>query len=374
VLPDALEIHEPNDAFGRLEEWLRSHGFFAEGGERLSADLYVGYGCSAGIRRGHTPPPPEPCPLPLVSCVVRHDNYDRTDGVGGRVDGNEGALWVGEWDRTWTVAEYSAAVEAVRAAIARGDVYQVNLVQHLSAPFAGDPGTVASRLRSLTQPNDGLPFGDDRWRLAHGDGWTIVSATPELFLARQGDRVWTAPIKGTRPVGAGAELRVSDKDAAEHVMIVDLERNDLSRVCLQGTVRWPELMAVRPMAGVEHMVSTVEGRLRPEVGLAELLGATFPGGSITGAPKIAAVDLIAELEPVGRGASMGAIGRVHGNGDLELALTIRTFAIAEGRIHLWVGGGVVWDSEPAAEVEESWTKANPLLRAIGASTRTAVAR
>ena len=119
------------------------------------------------------------------------------------------------------------------------------------------------------------------------------------------------------------------------------------------------------------MVSTVEGRLRDGIGLAELLAATFPGGSITGAPKIAAVDLIAEIEPVGRGASMGALGRVYGNGDLDLALTIRTFAIAEGQIHLWVGGGVVWDSDPQAEIAESWVKADPLLRAIGAPRRRA---
>jgi para-aminobenzoate synthetase component 1 len=125
-------------------------------------------------------------------------------------------------------------------------------------------------------------------------------------------------------------------------------------------------MVTRAMAGVEHMVSTVEGRLREGIGLAELLAATFPGGSITGAPKIAAVDLSAEIEPVGRGASMGALGRVYGNGDLDLALTIRTFAIAEGQIHLWVGGGVVWDSDPQAEIAESWVKADPLLRAIGA--------
>ena len=149
-------------------------------------------------------------------------------------------------------------------------------------------------------------------------------------------------------------------------MIVDLERNDLWRVCVPGSVRWPELMVAESLAGVEHMVSTVEGDVRPGVGLAEILHATFPGGSITGAPKIAAVDLIAELEPVGRGASMGALGRVHGNGDLELALTIRTFAIADGRIHLWVGGGVVWDSDPSDEVAESLVKAAPLLDAIGA--------
>ena len=201
-------------------------------------------------------------------------------------------------------------------------------------------------------------------RALAGDGWAVVSASPELFLARRGRRVWTAPIKGTRPLGEHVE---GEKDAAEHVMIVDLERNDLSRVCEPGSVRWPELMIERELAGVTHLVSTVEGTLREEVGLAELLAATFPGGSVTGAPKIAALDLIAALEPVGRGASMGALGVVRGNGDLDLALTIRTFAIAEDRIHLWVGGGIVWDSEPEAEIEESWTKARPLLAAIGAS-------
>jgi para-aminobenzoate synthetase component 1 len=124
-------------------------------------------------------------------------------------------------------------------------------------------------------------------------------------------------------------------------------------------------MATKPLAGVAHMVSTVEGTLREGVGRAELLSATFPGGSVTGAPKIAAIDLIAQFEPVGRGASMGALGTVRGNGDLDLALTIRTFAIADGRIHLWVGGGIVWDSDPEAEIAESWTKAGPLLGAIG---------
>src|SRR3954470_15208218 len=125
-------------------------------------------------------------------------------------------------------------------------------------------------------------------------------------------------------------------------------------------------MATRALAGVEHMVSTVEGTLRDGVGLAELLAATFPGGSVTGAPKIAAVDLIAELEPVGRGASMGALGVLRPDGDFDLALTIRTFALSGGRAHLWVGGGIVWDSEPEAEIEESWVKARPLLAALGA--------
>ena len=199
-----------------------------------------------------------------------------------------------------------------------------------------------------------------------------MSASPELFLARRGRRVWTMPIKGTRPLG-GAGLAEAEKDRAEHMMIVDLERNDLSRVCEPGSVRWPELMVERELAGVVHLVSTVEGTLRPDVGLAELLEATFPGGSVTGAPKIAAVDHIAALEPVGRGASMGALGRIWPNGDLELALTIRTFAIAEDTIHLWVGGGIVWDSEPEAEIEESWVKARPLLDALRRVTVLALA-
>ena len=370
-----LELHDAGGAFERIETWLREQGFFAPGGERLVADLFLGYGLSEVIRRHTSPAPPEPCPIPLAACAVRRERHTgyRNDNkvLHAKRDGDEGAGGgeVGAWRRTWTREDYVAAVEAVREAIARGDVYQVNLVQHLSAPFAGTPNALAARLVHLTRPSD-LPFEDARWRLFEGNGWALVSATPELFLARRGDRVWTMPIKGTRPLGRRAELVASAKDAAEHVMIVDLERNDLSRVCEPGSIRWPELMTPRPLAGVEHLVSRVEGTLRPGVGLAELLQATFPGGSITGAPKIAAVDLIAELEPVGRGASMGALGRVHGNGDLELALTIRTFAVAERSLHLWVGGGIVWDSSPAEEVEESLAKAAPLLTAIGAPLET----
>ena len=355
-----FELHEPEDAFEQLQEWLREQGFFGPGGEGLVADLYLGYGLSSRIRRTRGAPPPEPCRLPLVACAVRPVGHVDVN------DDNEVAeMRIGSWHRTWSDSEYRVAVDAVRRAIGRGDVYQVNLVQHLSAPFAGSAGTLASRLGPLTRPTQGLP-GGTAWRHLEGAGWSMVTASPELFLARRGRRLWTRPIKGTRPRGRRAELLASEKDAAEHVMIVDLERNDLSRVCRHGTVRWPELRAPASLAGVEHLVSTVEGELRPDVGLAEILAATFPGGSVTGAPKIAAVDLIAELEPVGRGASMGALGRVYGNGDLELALTIRTFAIADGTVHLWVGGGVVWDSDAQGEVDESLAKADPLLEAIGA--------
>jgi para-aminobenzoate synthetase component 1 len=296
------------------------------------ATIYVGYAAN-------TPAKDEPCALPRIAVSFESEPAPAP-----------GHFRIGEWERTWSDEDYAAAVEAVRAAIQRGDVYQVNLVQHLTAPFDGDPRAFAAALGSL------------HTHTLAGQGWAIVSASPELFLARAGDTLVTKPIKGTRPAGVDVD---DPKDAAEHVMIVDLERNDLSRVCEPGTVRWPELMRQHELAGVTHLVSTVEGRLRRDVGLAEILHATFPGGSITGAPKLSAIDHIARIEPVGRGAAMGAIGTVHADGDFEFALTIRTFAIADGRIHLWVGGGIVWDSDPEAEIEESWVKARPLLAAIG---------
>jgi para-aminobenzoate synthetase component 1 len=334
-----LELHEPDGAFEALEAYLAE-----ELHEGLVADVYLGYGLGAPLRRARWPAPPEPCPLPLLAAQVR-PCVESTHGASD--------FRLGEWEATWAPEDYAAAVDEVRAAIARGDVYQVNLVQHLSAPFAGSPSALASALASL-RPLHPRPL--------IGDGWAIVSASPELFLARRGERLVTMPIKGTRPIGEDID---DVKDAAEHVMIVDLERNDLSRVCEVGSIRWPELMAQHELAGVTHLVSTVEGRVRPDATLADILRATFPGGSITGAPKISAIDHIARLEPVGRGASMGALGTIQPNGDFELALTIRTFAVAEGRAHLWVGGGIVWDSDPEAEIEESWVKARPLLARVG---------
>lgn len=314
------------ESLAQLEDALAVEDFDA-------ARVFIAYGASA-------PSAPEPCPLPKVAYSLDAPRDAR------------GPFSVGPWEATWSDAEYAAAVETVRAAIYEGDVYQVNLVQHLRADFEGDSAAVAAALAPL-RPLEPSPL--------EGDGWAIVSASPELLLQKRGDVVRTMPIKGTRPAGVPIE---SAKDTAEHVMIVDLERNDLSRVCVPGSVHWPELLAERQLAGVSHLVATVEGRLRPDVTLTELLDAVLPGGSVTGCPKSTALELIAELEPVGRGASMGALGRVYANGDLDLALTIRTFAIADGSIHLWVGGGIVWDSEPAAEIEESWVKARPLLAAV----------
>ncbi len=294
------------------------------------ARVFVGYCASA-------PSAPEPCPLPKVA-------YSLDRSVTSR-----GSFTTGEWHTTWSPAAYADAIATVRHAIYEGDVYQVNLVQHMWAEFDGDPLGLAAALASL-RPLEPAAL--------QGDGWTIVSASPELLLQKRGRVVRTSPIKGTRPAGVPIQ---SEKDTAEHVMIVDLERNDLSRVCVPGSVRWPELLAERQLAGVTHLVATVEGELRPDVTLTELLDAVLPGGSVTGCPKSSALELIAALEPVGRGASMGALGRIYANGDLDLALTIRTFAVVDGAIHLWVGGGIVWDSDADDEIEESWVKARPLL-------------
>jgi len=330
-------------ALADLEPALAAEGFFER--DDVVAHVYVGYRSSDVLRRTETPAPPEPCALPAVAYEITSPDPQRA---------TRGEYAIGEWHATWSESEYADAVDAVRAAIAEGDVYQVNLVQHLSAEFDGDPAALAHALAPL-RPLEPRPLA--------GDGWTIVSASPELLLSRRGSLVRTSPIKGTRPAGVPVE---SPKDAAEHMMIVDLERNDLSRVARAGSVGWPELLVERELAGVTHLVSTVEAELHDNVTLTELLEAVLPGGSVTGCPKIAALDLIAQLEPVGRGASMGALGRVHPNGDVDLALTIRTFAVVEDTIHLWVGGGIVWDSDPAEEVEESWVKARPLLAAIGA--------
>jgi para-aminobenzoate synthetase component 1 len=338
-----------DDPFAQVERFLQGHGFGTpDPPAGMLADLYLGYGLAASLAGVHVRRPPEPCPLPAAACHVRPADEPAPPAGPFRAEA---------FAPTWTAAEHAAAVERVREAIGRGDVYQVNLVQHLRAPFHGSPRGLEAALRPL----------DAAWAHAfHGDGWSIVSATPELFLQTRGDHAWTMPIKGTRPAGSGEPIAASPKDRAEHVMIVDLERNDLGRVCRPGSIHVTEFLRERPMAGVRHMVSTVEGRLRPEAGLGELLRATFPGGSVTGAPKLSAIDHIARLEPVGRGASMGALGVVHPNGDLDLGLTIRTLAVAAGELHLWVGGGIVWDSDPAAEVEESLVKARPLARLIGA--------
>ncbi|WP_415648709.1 chorismate-binding protein [Stackebrandtia soli] len=266
---------------------------------------------------------------------------------------------VGPWTASWTSTEHAAAVSAVREAIGRGDVYQANVVGHQSAPTIGDPNAIAAAVASLEPTTYSGGLG--------GDGWLVASASPECLVSLDLGRVTTRPIKGTAPATAeGAEfLRSSVKERAEHVMIVDLERNDLAHVAVPGSISVPELFALRRWCGLWQAESTIEAEVRPGTRLSDLLRAVCPPGSVTGTPKLAALDHIAALEPVGRGPAMGALGYLTVAG-LVLGLTIRTVAVADDRVHLWTGGGITWRSEPTAEVAEAAAKAAPI-KAILAS-------
>jgi para-aminobenzoate synthetase component 1 len=258
------------------------------------------------------------------------------------------------WSSSLDEEGFGKGVEAVREAILDGDVYQVNLCRRLSASVDADFDVVA--LAGALARRHGAPHAATV--MVPSAGVAIASASPELFLRRRGHAVESHPIKGT----AAPAAPFLAKDAAENVMIVDLVRNDLGRVCEYGSVEVPSLCRKERHPGLAHLVSTVRGRLRPGVGWVELLAATFPPGSVTGAPKLAALDLIRRLEPVRRGVYCGAIGWVDtdsGDGDLNVA--IRTFWMEDGRLHLGTGGGITWDSTPQGEWEETELKARRLL-------------
>jgi para-aminobenzoate synthetase component I len=274
-----------------------------------------------------------------------------------------------------TRARWTEQVRAVRAAIGRGDIYQANLARRLEAPFAGDPWPLFRRLRAGDPALFAgyLDLGPDP---ATGSPRALLSASPEPFLSVDGaGLVRTDPIKGTRPRGRTQaedrallrELLASRKDQAENVMIVDVLRNDLGRVCEPGSVRVPRLLRPERTNAVQHLVTTVTGRLAPGRDAFDLLAASFPGGSITGAPKIRAMEVIEGLEPVRRGPYCGAMCWVGPDGRLGSSILIRTFVADGARLTLHVGGGVTWRSDPDAEWEETAAKARGPLRAIGAA-------
>lgn len=288
--------------------------------------------------------------------------------------GTQPAPEIGALSAERSRAFHEAAVGRIRDYLRAGDAYQVNLARRLTAPVGpGDPVWLAARLRA------GAPAPHAIWLGARtvADGPVdayVVGNSPERFLrVDPAGYVETQPIKGTRPRAPEpradraleAELVASAKDRAEHVMIVDLERNDLGRVCRTGSVRVDELMRLVALPTLFHLVSTVRGHLRADVGLEALLRATFPGGSVTGAPKRRAMEIIGELEPARRGIYTGATGWLGGAGDLDLAVAIRTATVTGGRLSLWVGGGIVADSDPAAEWEETEVKARAFRAACG---------
>lgn len=270
-----------------------------------------------------------------------------------------------------TPEDFTAGVRRILDYLAAGDVFQANLSRGWRARFAGavEPSALYARMRDANP----APFAG----LFAGPGWAVASASPERLVSVRGDVVETRPIAGTRPRVAGdddlariRELIGHPKERAEHVMLVDLERNDLGRVCVPGSVEVDELMTVESYAHVHHIVSNVRGRLRADATPGEVIRAVFPGGTITGCPKVRCMQVIAELEGTGRGAYTGAIGWLNRDGDLDLNILIRSAELERGDgegdlLRFRTGAGIVADSDPGRELEETQAKARGMLRALG---------
>jgi anthranilate synthase component 1 len=379
------------DAFcGRLDDWWRGARGAAPPPPWPFAGgwfLYLGYELAAEIEPTLRLPP---SPLPIVALAWRmqaalvHDHADgRTAACAGTPDearslaeAFENAAPLpppGPPPAGLQVSEdppghYRAACRRALEHIAAGDVYQANLARAWRAPVGGsgaDPAILYQRLRAA---NPGAFAG-----IAALPGFTILSSSPERLVRVQGRRVDTRPIAGTRPrrgsadadAAAIAELIAHPKEQAEHVMLIDLERNDLGRLCEAGTVQVDEFMAVETYAHVHHIVSNVSGRLRADVEPGDVIRALFPGGTITGCPKVRCMQLIGDLEGTGRGAYTGAMGYLAGDGSLDLNILIRTMTLRDGVIELRAGAGIVADSDPERELEETRAKARGLLRALG---------
>ena len=285
-----------------------------------------------------------------VTCARFASARDAVPWPGPAWRGPQRDSWKGSLDES----AFKKGVQTIREAIACGDVYQVNLCRVLSAPAPPD-ADVAALGATLAEGNP-APFAAVIRLPEHGV--EVASASPERFLRRDGRFVMSQPIKGT----AATPETFLPKDRAENVMIVDLVRNDLGRACEFGSVTVPGLCVVEPHPGLYHLVSTVTGELRDGVGWAQLIPAVFPPGSVTGAPKLAALEMITELEPVPRGPYCGAIGWVDadaGVGDLNVG--IRTFWLRDGQLHFGTGGGITWDSTAEGEWAETELKARRLL-------------
>ena len=274
----------------------------------------------------------------------------------------------GYFSSSFTKEDYIKSVLKAKEYIAAGDIYQVNISQRFSTKVDMSPYDLYLRLRE-TSPAPFSAYLDFK----HA---SVLSSSPERFLKIDGDYIETRPIKGTRPRGKTPgeddklkiELKHSKKDRAEHIMIVDLERNDLGRVCKYGTVKVKEEMDVETFAQVHHMVSTVAGELKEGIGLMDVIKETFPGGSITGAPKVRAMEIIEELEAIKRGVYTGSIGYIGFNGKMDMNIAIRTISVKDGKAYFSVGGGIVTDSDPEAEYQETLDKAKGMMEALKAGT------
>jgi para-aminobenzoate synthetase/4-amino-4-deoxychorismate lyase len=352
---------------------------------------YLGYNLGARLER-LPPPPPRRVPLPDFALAfydhVLHLDADgrwwfealwsderdgalneRLELLRGRLAGGvrERPVWVGSFQPAAPGGTgHVAAIDECRERIAAGEIFQANLCLRLEAEWKGDPLDLFARTAGELAPRHA--------GVVSGPWGAVCSLSPELFLRRRGREVVTEPIKGTAPRTAGlgpadasrAALAASLKDRAENVMIVDLMRNDLGRVCEYGSIEVTALNDPRQAPGVWHLVSAVRGRLRPDVGDSDLLRASFPPGSVTGAPKIQAMRVIAELEAGGREAYTGAVGFASPVAGLELNVAIRTLEMRGDRIWMGAGGGIVADSVAERELEECFVKARPVIAAAGA--------
>lgn len=268
------------------------------------------------------------------------------------------------WHSSLSADAYRAGVAQLRERIAAGDVYQANLCRVLQAQLPDPEAMDTTGLAALLAHGNPAPHAA---LIRDGAGLDVVSASPELYLRREGERIWSSPIKGT----GRTEADLLAKDRAENIMIVDLVRHDLSSVCEPGSVAVSRLLEVEEHPGLVHLVSTVTGVLQADVGWAELLTRTFPPGSITGAPKISAMSLLRDLEPVPRGPYCGAIGWVDADrGVGSLAVGIRTFWREGSTLYFGTGAGITWESDPDGEWEETELKASRLIAIASGSTRT----
>ena len=349
-VPDALfALYDWVIAWDHLEHkaWIVSTGI-GEGGRERGDDRAAAR--LAWVRDRLTAPLPALADHPTAASTPPRSNFERV--------------------------EFEAAVARIRDYIAAGDVYQVNLAQRFHAAFVGSPLALYRRLR-VRNP---APFG----AYLEFAGVAIASISPERFL-RVDAETRTAearPIKGTRPRGVtpeadvalARELVASEKDRAENVMIVDLLRNDLGKVCRSGSIAVPQLFALESHPTVHHLVSTVTGVLRDGADGFDLLRAAFPGGSVTGAPKIRAMQIIAELERAPRGVYCGAIGYVSTTGAMDFNIPIRTVVLHNGVATFHAGAGIVWDSTPAAEYQETLAKARSMIEALTSPRRTSQRR
>lgn len=266
-----------------------------------------------------------------------------------------------DWQSDLPFDQYQQRFDKIQAYLASGDCYQINLTQQFSSSFKGDPRRAYQRLIQ----NNGAPF-NAYIQLPQS---SILSVSPEQFIELNGSEVQTKPIKGTRPRSQDSaqdrrnaeELLASTKDRAENVMIVDLLRNDIGRVSEAGSVRVPKLFALESFSAVHHMVSTVTGTLAPQLTAEDLLRACFPGGSITGAPKVRAMEIIEQIEPHRRNAYCGSIGYICQSGNMDTNITIRTLVAEENKLYCWAGGAIVADSDATDEYQECQDKLGRIL-------------